>query len=328
MKSYGMNRTLIAFLMIFISSSAFCQETDYGPGYQTIMVSNPAFTGSSGESMLKLSYLNFFPGNHYNFHSVFFSQESYYPVLHGGAGIYVSDDYIGGIVNDLRGGVAYSYFLRAGEDLYINAGLSASFFHRGFNFSDAVLPDQIDALGGITLPSSQILTDSRRTVFDVGTGFLAMTGNIVAGFSITHLAEPDLSGTGSSVERLRRKYSLTFLGGFDPGKNEKLLIRPLASLAIQGGYLSAAAGAILESRNLGFNSVFIFGNNKNIDFIAGFSFRSDLLTLYYNYRFNIKSQSLTLPFSMAQQAGVAFSLNKLNNVEKRIKGKTINAPGL
>ncbi|MGB8492586.1 MAG: type IX secretion system membrane protein PorP/SprF [Bacteroidales bacterium] len=323
-----MNRTLTTVLIIFFFSSVFCQETDYGPGYQTIIAGNPAFTGSSGESVLKLSYLNFFPGNHYNFHSVFFSQESYYPALHGGAGIYVSDDYIGGIVNDLRGGLAYSYFLRAGEDLYINAGLSASFFHRGFNFGDAVLPDQIDALGGVTLPSSQMLTDRGRTVFDVGTGFLAMKGNIVAGFSVTHLAEPDLSGTGSSVERLRRKYSLSFLGDFDLAKKNKFLIRPLASLEIQGDYLSAAAGAIFESRNLGFNSVFIFGNNKNVDFIAGFSFKSDLLTLYYNYRFNIKSESLVLPFSIAQQAGVAFSLNRLNNVEKRIKGKTINAPGL
>ena len=54
------------------------------------------------------------------------------------------------LVNDLRGGLSYSYFLQAGRDLYINAGLSASFFHRGFNFSDAVFPDQIDPMGGIS----------------------------------------------------------------------------------------------------------------------------------------------------------------------------------
>ena len=47
---------------------------------------------------------------------------------------YISNDYLGGIVNELRSGLSYTYFLQAGKDLYINAGLSASFFHRGFNY--------------------------------------------------------------------------------------------------------------------------------------------------------------------------------------------------
>ena len=59
----------------------------------------------------------------------------------------LSDDYLGGIVNDMRGGLSYSYFFQAGKDLFINAGLSASFYHRGYNFDKAVLPDQIDPLG-------------------------------------------------------------------------------------------------------------------------------------------------------------------------------------
>ena len=33
-----------------------------------------------------------------------------------------------------------------GKDLFINAGLTASVFHRGYNFGNAVLPDQIDPL--------------------------------------------------------------------------------------------------------------------------------------------------------------------------------------
>ena len=63
-----------------------------------------------------------------------------FPALHGGAGFYLADDYLGGIINDFRGGLSYAYFLQAGKDLFINAGLSASVFHRGFNFEGAVFP--------------------------------------------------------------------------------------------------------------------------------------------------------------------------------------------
>ena len=109
-------------IMIFIfSAGLFCQETNYGPGYQTMIVNNPAFSGSSLDGTMRLSYLNFYPGNNYNFHSVFLSYDSYFQSLHGGAGFYIANDYIGGIVNDLRGGLSYSYFLQAGKDLYINA---------------------------------------------------------------------------------------------------------------------------------------------------------------------------------------------------------------
>ena len=127
-----------------------------------MMMNNPALSGSVRDSELRLSYLNFYPGNNYNLHSVYFSYDSYFSGLHGGAGVLSSDDYLGGIINDIRGGISYAYFLQAGKDLFINAGLSASVYHRGFNFENAVLPDQIDPLGGVTLPSSEILASYRK----------------------------------------------------------------------------------------------------------------------------------------------------------------------
>ena len=172
-----------------------------------MMMNNPSLSGSEGDGELRLSYLNFYPGNNYNLHSVYFSYDSYFPGLHGGAGIYLADDYLGGIINDFRGGLSYSYFLQAGKDLFINAGLSASVYHRGFNFDNAILPDQIDPLGGVSLPSSETLASSGRTVFDIGAGFLFISGKFSGGFSINHLAEPDLSATGYSNERLKKKTS-------------------------------------------------------------------------------------------------------------------------
>lgn len=313
-------------ILVFIFT-AFCevsgQETNYGPGYQTIIVSNPAFTGSSRDGTMRVSYLNFYPGNSYNFHSVYFSYDSYYPAIHGGAGVYLSDDYLGGIVNDVRGGLSYSYFLQAGRELYINAGLSASFFHRGFNFRDAVLPDQIDQMGGISIPPSEILTNRGRTVFDIGTGFLFIYRRFLGGFGITHLAQPDLGASGSSVDKLRRKYFVSAALDYDLDKGNNLKIRPVASLEIQESFLTGCMGAVFESNYLSLNSLLFLNNNKNIGLQTGFSFKKERLAIFYNYKFSLRSGNSLMPFSLMHQTGLAFSLN---NVEKRIKVRTIKIP--
>ncbi len=308
-----------------VSAVCFGQETDPGPGFQMVMMNNPAFSGSTGDGTLRLSYLNFYPGNNYNLHSAYLSYDSFFAALHGGAGFYLSDDYLGGIINDLRGGLSYAYFLQTGKDLVINAGLSASFYHQGFNFDKAVLPDQIDPLGGVSISSSESLMNSVQTVFDVGTGILIIAGNIFGGFSISHLTEPDLSTTGISNEKLKRKYLLNFSDNFDLVKSQNLKVQPLAFLELQGGFISAAAGCVLESKYLSVNGILLGDNEKNLNVQTGFSLKIGKISIYYNYRFNAISENKLLPFSLLDQAGLTFSLN---SVDKRKIIKTINFPEL
>ena len=320
------NRQGLLFVLVFsIYYQASGQETSYGPGFQTILPDNPSYAGSSGDGSVKLSYLNFYPGNSYNFHSVYFAYDLYYPAIHGGAGLFISDDYLGGIVNDVRGGISYSYFLQAGKELFINAGLSASAFHRGFNFNDAIFPDQIDQLGGITIPPSEILNNRSRTVFDLGTGFLFIYRNFFGGFGISHLAEPDLAGNGASADRLKRKYFINAAGEYILDRKNNLKIRPMAVVEIQKNYISGCLGAVFESNYLSVNSLLFINNNNNIDLQAGFSLKKERVCIFYNYKFSLKAGNSLLPFSLMHHTGLAFSLN---NVEKRIKGRTINMPRL
>jgi len=321
-----MNRTIPILIIIFtFSDPAICQETNYGPGYQTLMMTNPAFSGSNSDGILRLSYFNFYPGNQYNLHSVFMSYDSYFALLHGGAGFYISNDYLGGIVNELRGGLSYSYFLQAGRNLYINAGLSASFFHRGFNFSNAVFPDQIDPMGGISGSSAEMLSNENKTVLDLGTGLMFIYKNFSGGFAITHLNQPDLSDNGSSAETIERKYLLHFLADIELNGKNDFRILPMAYSELQGKFLSAGAGAALENKFLSVSSVLLANNNKNLDIQAGFSLQWEKITFYYNYRFNLISGYSLMPFSLIHQTGLTFSLN---NVEKRIKSRAINIPDM
>jgi len=315
----------ILVFIVVIQANCFGQEPDPGPGFQMIMMNNPAYSGIEGDGVLRLSYLNLYPGNNYNLHSVYFSYDSYIPILHGGVGIYLSDDYLGGIINDLRGGLSYAYFLQAGKNMYINAGLSASVYHRGFNFDRAVLPDQIDPLGGVSIPSAEFLINSGKTLFDIGAGFLFVWRNLSGGFSISHLAEPDLSSTGLTNEKLNRKYLLNLSGDLPLNKTKNLKVRPLSYIVLQGPYLAGGAGAVIESNYLSVNAIVLADNGNSMNIQTGFSFTSGIVSIFYTYRFNIISGNNLMPLSLLHQTGLAFSLN---NVDKRNISKTINLPKL
>jgi type IX secretion system PorP/SprF family membrane protein len=317
-----------AILLLIITGTAniiSAQGINSGPCYQILLIDNPALSGSEGDGVLRLSYLNFYPGNSYDLNSVYLSYDSYFSALHGGTGFYLSEEYLGGIINDLKGGFSYAYFLQAGKDLFINAGLTASVYHRGYNFGNAVLPDQIDPVGGVSLPSSEVLDNTGKTVFDVGAGFLFISGKIAGGFAINHLAEPELSSSAVSSEKIKRKYSLNLSADLSLRNDGSLKIDPLLMAVQQGYYFSIGAGAALESSHLAVNTVISGDNGNNVNIQSGFAFKFNVVSVYYNYQFNAITGNTLLPFSLLHQVGLAFSLN---NVEKRNAIKTINFPKL
>lgn len=315
----------IFFLIVVFPFYGNSQDIEYIHGYQMPLMTNPALTGSEGDGILRLSYFNFYPGKNYNLNSVYLSYDAYFPALHGGAGFYISDDYQGGIINDIKGGFSYAYFLQAGKDIFINAGLSASFYHRGYNFNGAIFPDQIDPLGGVSYPPSESLSIAGGTVFDIGTGFIFIAGKISGGFSINHLAEPSISETANSDERLKRKYFIHMEGDLVLNKRFGLNVRPLGFMNLQGKYFSTGAGAVFESNYLAISGLVNGGSSGNTNMQTGFSINTGRVRFYYNYYFNIVSGNSLLPLSLMHHTGLAFSLY---NVDKRNIVKTINFPKL
>jgi type IX secretion system PorP/SprF family membrane protein len=321
-----LKRVLIIFsLNVILSDGLFSQDGESLADYHNIMINNPALSGSEGDGTLRLSYLNFYPGNNYNLHSVYFSYDSYVPALHGGIGISISDDYLGGIVNDFRGAASYAYFLQAGKDFFLNAGLSASVYHRGFNFEGAVLPDQIDPLGGAIYPSAETLANSGRSVFDLGAGFVFIAGNFFGGISVNHLAEPDLSESIDYEDKLKRKLLVHLAGDINLNKSKNLKIRPVGYLYVQEGFVSGGAGMVFQSNYLSINTLLLSDNEKNMNIQSGFAITTGKVNIFYNYRFNVLSENNMMPLSLLHQTGLAFSLN---NVDKRKTIKTINFPKL
>jgi type IX secretion system PorP/SprF family membrane protein len=316
---------LILLALVLVTWPVYGQETSYGPGYQTVMLNNPAFTGAEGDGTIRLSYLNFYPGHNFNFQSVFVSYDTYVPAMHGGAGIFLTDDYLGGIVNDLRGGISYAYHLQANERLFINAGLTASIYYRGFNNSAIILPDQIDPLSGLISASGETISQRGRAVFDIGTGIMIMSDRFIAGLALNHLATPDIEGSGLERDKLKRKIILNLAGRFGLGNNPENVVRPIVFTEYQGNNLNGGVGASLENNSLSISAVLLSNSARDIDMQAGCSLKKGKLMVFYNYRFNITSGNKMLPFSLIHQTGLALSLNY---VDKRNAVKAINYPKL
>lgn len=317
--------SIIFLTVLFTTLNAWGQETAYGPGYQTVLLSNPAFTGSEGDGTLRLSYLNFYPGNNFNLQSVYVSYDTYVPILHGGAGFFITNDYMGGIINDLRGGFSYAYHFQANKNLYINAGLTASCYYRGFNTGKIILPDQIDPLSGVSLPSGESISEKGRAVFDIGTGIMIISERFIVALAINHLATPDLYGSGLQTDRIERKIIMNLAGKFDLNTNLQILARPLIISELQGRNLSVGLGGSVENNSLSLSAVFLTNSAKDLDLQAGCSLKKGKFLFFYNYRFNIISGNKMLPISLMHQTGLAFSLNY---VDKRKVIKTINFPKL
>ncbi|HCC71915.1 MAG TPA: hypothetical protein DEQ09_12305, partial [Bacteroidales bacterium] len=129
------------------------QDTESLSFYYNPVQSNPALSGTEGPGKLRLIYRDYYPGRSLNLHSFHCSYDSYLETIHGGFGLYVSENIMGDLLNELRAGAAYSYHLRAGRDLYVNAGFMASVINRSIDAGNIILPDQVDPLLGPVLIS-------------------------------------------------------------------------------------------------------------------------------------------------------------------------------
>jgi type IX secretion system PorP/SprF family membrane protein len=231
----SIRRAAAAVVIVFSGLTISGQDTWYGTMSGMHFMYNPAYTGLSGAPVLQLSCYTFLPGNGFGLQSVYGSFDSFFQSLHGGAGIWLCDDILGDIMNDFRGGASYAYHLRAGNDLFFNAGLTASVVHRGIRRGSIILPDDIDPFSG-TSPSSGYIEDGNITLFDLGTGLTFSRGPWYGGISVMHLTQPWLSDDQSSNNRLRRLYTLSAGASFALTKSKIILNPSVAFLAQADSY--------------------------------------------------------------------------------------------
>jgi type IX secretion system PorP/SprF family membrane protein len=320
----GLKTTITGIILVAGAATAVAQDAWYGSVTGMEMMYNPAYTGSSGEGALKISCYSFMPGAGFGLKSVYASYDDYISPLHGGAGVWVSDDILGEVMNDLRAGMSYAYHLKAGKNLWFNAGLTAAVAHRGINRGAITFPGDFDPFGGVVSIPSETVTDAGTTLFDLGTGLTVSTGQWYGGFSVMHLTQPFLGEGQQAYNRLRRLYTIN-AGTFIASERSDLEFRPSALLMLQERNIITYLGTSASFRELSFGLAawYIKSGFSAIEPSAGWTSGSTKITLSYSY--NLSKNDAAFPATAVVKAAFAVMLNK---VEKRKVVHVIKLPKL
>jgi len=314
-------RTLaVALLLCTVTLTG--QDTWYGSASGMQVMYNPAFAGVEGASSVKISAFSFLPGNGFGLRSVYASYEGYFSSLRGGAGAWVSDDILGDVMNDLRGGAFYSYHFRAGRRLFVTAGLTAAVITRGIRSGSVILPEDIDPFRGITGGGTGYFPPAPLTRFDLGTGFTIASGNWFGGASVMHLTKPSLSDDALDHNRVNRLLTLT--GGIllTPGGKDFSML-PSASLFIQGDETRIYLGSEASWKGLA-GSLSLWHVSDGFTSL-GVSAGWDAITvkIMLSYSYIVSGGSATMVGTAIVKAGAMFSFG---NVEKSRGAHIIKLP--
>lgn len=313
---------IIIFLLSFFRVSEG-QDTWYGNTTGMRSMFNPAFSGAEGKTSLRLSTYSFLPGGGFGLNSLYASVDGYFPALHGGASVWLVDDIMGDITNDMRAGVAYAYHLRAGDDLFFSAGLTASVIHLGIERSGIILPDDIDPFGGVAAPSGETLADNNLTRFDIGTGFTVSGTDWYGGFAVMHLSQPYMSADQQKSSRLPCKYILD--AGMNISLMDDMTLQPGFSIITQGRWFMGSAGGSLTWKQVsgGISVWYIKDGFSALQPSFGWSNGSTSVSMSYGYNLDLPDN--TLPSTAIVRASLSINLKY---VEKRKVFHIIKLPEL
>jgi type IX secretion system PorP/SprF family membrane protein len=317
------NRTTIL-MLVFCGLTLSGQDTWYGTMSGMHFMYNPAYTGSSGLPVMNISCYSFLPGNNFALRSGYASFDTYSTGLHGGAGLWISDDMLGEIMNDFRAGASYAYHLQAGRDLFFNAGLTASVVHRGVNTGAVILPGDIDPFNGFQGIHSENIADGTVTAFDLGTGITFARGPWYGGVSVMHLTQPWLSDGHQDQNRLRRLYTVSAGTSFSSRKGE-FSLNPSATLLAQEDNMIIYLGAEALYRSLMCGLAFWHAASGFTSAEPSLGWDTGSAKIILSYSYVLAGGDTAIKGTAIVKAGLAICFN---NVEKSRAIHIIKLPDL
>jgi len=307
---------------LICAATLSAQDTWYGSVSGMQLMYNPAFAGVGETGSLNISAYSFLPGKGFGLRSVHASYDSYFNGLHGGAGIWLSDDMLGEVMNDLRGGVSYAYHFRAGRNVYITSGMTASAISRGIRTGSIILPGDIDPLRGITGEGIDYTAPSGLTRFDLGMGFTIASGPWYGGFSAMHLTRPHLSADNLNGSRIDRLYALTGGAVLTP-KGEDLSVLPSAALIVQGDEIKIYLGSEASWKGLLAGLAVWHVSGGFIAAGGSLGWDASNVKIIMSYSYIVSGGNASIGGTAIVKAGAAFSFG---NVEKSRATHIIKLP--
>ncbi len=306
-------RFCIVFFLIFLNLCAGAQDPVFSQPYNTKLIFNPAFAGTSEMSRIMLAYRNQWPkmGSAYVTYNA--SYDQYLPALEGGLGLNIVHDVQGdGTLSLLNIDAIYSYEMEVNPVFNVNAGFQTSWAQKRLNADDLIFSGDLDPATGQVIYDTEPIAGMRTGYIDFAVGFLAYSRKLYGGVSAHHIARPVNSFTRDYLTRIHRRYTF-HAGAFLPvyekrfGR-EAIRINPDLMYIHQSIYRQLSYGFRIFRKNYygGFwvrqNPGFSFSS-----FIVTLGYSGDRFTIGYSHDFNISRPRIMIPGTGAHE--VTLTLN-------------------
>lgn len=172
------------------------QDPHFSQYYAAPTYLNPAFAGTGTEHRFIANYRNQWPSITNGFVTYAFSYDFHMSDLKSGIGILATVDKAGSAgLKSSSIGLLYSYKIQLANKWIITPGLYFGYGHRDIDFNNLVFGDQLEFQRDGQAPSQDLQTNllGSAQYFDFGTGILLYNKMFWAGFSASHINEPNRS---------------------------------------------------------------------------------------------------------------------------------------
>lgn len=297
-----MKRFVCIIVLSLCISSIYAQDPQFSQYFFHSPDMNPAVAGSANDPRLFLHYRNQWPafGNAYLTYQA--SYDQYIKAVHGGIGINIlRDDIGGGSITSTTVDMLYSYRIKVNRKFTMQLGMQASLLFKTLGSLQIVNTGNTNQ--NETTPTKEY------TQPDVGVGFLGYTSKSQVGLAVHHLN----TGLAFNYDFFKVPLKFTFfysrrfkLQGEYSKDNKKLLITPAVAAIKQGDSYQLNVGAGVEYMNV-LAGVWARNNlpfqTSDIIFSVGFAF--DNLTISYSYDYSYASMTYTaLPKTGAHEVTI------------------------
>jgi len=180
-------------------ASAFAQDPQFSQFYNAPLYLNPAFTGNTIQGRVGANYRKQWQGVPGAFTSSSFFYDHNLPKIQSGIGVLMVQDRAGsaGLRFNKIGGL-YSYKMAISRNLFVNAGVRASYAAYTMDFAFLKFGDQL--LRDDPFSTLETFTTQSVSYFDLSMGFIVYGGRFWVGLATDHLTRPNYSFLGLDAQ--------------------------------------------------------------------------------------------------------------------------------
>ncbi len=216
-----MKRSILSFILLFITISFFAQDPHFSQYQSTRGELNPAVTGIDSTLAISTSYRLQLPnigGSYSTFH---FSADKYFRFLRGGLGInFLNDKEGNGAITTTRIELIYApHFELFKHKIVFQPAFGMAYFQKTLDWSKLNFGDMIDERRGFVYQTQEVPGTSKKQNIDLSAGLFIYSSKYYGGIAVHHINQPDEGFIGPS--RLPLKITLHTGANLSFRKDEK-----------------------------------------------------------------------------------------------------------